>query len=531
MADVAVTADVTRIDTMEVDTYVSDITGGEPHGADVDFRYQGSASISRKVSNVADAGFGTTGVAAPYDLTGTKKTIVFKVQVTNVNAMDAKGSTGLRLRIGSSPSDYYEYDIEGYDSYPARGGWLIRAIDPNIAGYRSRTVGTPDLTNADWFGIICGFTAAARDRNLMMDSVDLVGSLTLKGGDGASADGSFADFKAFDYDTINNRYGIIYEEDGVYYVTGCLIIGSSAEATEFTTLDEKIIFPNGRFAAGYSEIKFDLSNSGTVINLDRSVFIGQGDEVTTDTRPDFTVSGSNGSLDIDYCFFINFRNITLSAGVTFDGNNIVGGSETLTQNGATIANSIFDKPVKSAGEAFVISDTPNLISGCEFYSGGAGHAIEITDAGTYTFQNNIFVDYGANDTNNASIYNNSGGHVTLNVTGCSGITVRNGSGATTTVNQVVLLTINVEDEDGDPIEGAAVAIYTTGGTQLMNELSTAGGVAQESYSYVSDTDVIIRVRKSSSGGTRYFPLETADVVDSSGLKATVVLIKDNIASA
>lgn len=83
----------------------------------------------------------------------------------------------------------------------------------------------------------------------------------------------------------------------------------------------------------------------------------------------------------------------------------------------------------------VLTGFPSNIINCSFTQGDSGgHAIEITQPGTYSFVGNTFEGYGLDGTTDASIYNNSGGHVVLNVSGGGDTpTVRNGAGATTEV--------------------------------------------------------------------------------------------------
>ncbi len=72
---------------------------------------------------------------------------------------------------------------------------------------------------------------------------------------------------------------------------------------------------------------------------------------------------------------------------------------------------------------------------CEFIgSSTSGHAIIITQAGSYTFNDLKFTGYGATDTNSAAIYNNSGGAVTINVVGGDLPTYRNGASASTNIS-------------------------------------------------------------------------------------------------
>jgi hypothetical protein len=99
--------------------------------------------------------------------------------------------------------------------------------------------------------------------------------------------------------------------------------------------------------------------------------------------------------------------------------------------------------------------------------------------------------------------------------------------ATTAVD----ITIEVEDINGNPITGASVAVYTVSdGTELMNEYTNAQGIAQETYNYLGDTDIEIRIRKSTPGSTRYFPIRTTGQITSTGFTLTAVMAEDTIAS-
>jgi len=122
--------------------------------------------------------------------------------------------------------------------------------------------------------------------------------------------------------------------------------------------------------------------------------------------------------------------------------------------------------------------------------------------------------------------------VTVNaVNGSNPSTYDNSGGGTTTIVNSVYLTVYVKDEDNNPVQDAAVYIEkASDGTELMNQLSDSNGKAQTTYNYTGDTDIIVRVRKSSPGATRYFPLKTTGTITSNGFTVTTVLIKDDIAS-
>jgi len=125
------------------------------------------------------------------------------------------------------------------------------------------------------------------------------------------------------------------------------------------------------------------------------------------------------------------RNVTTFTGLSFVNCTLV------TQNSAPVTASV-------VRNSKILSNLPSAISACTFTSGGTGtgSAIEINTPGTYTFSGNTFTGYGANDSTDAAIYNNSGGAVTINVTNAGNTpTIRNGTGATTTVSSAISLTL------------------------------------------------------------------------------------------
>jgi hypothetical protein len=119
---------------------------------------------------------------------------------------------------------------------------------------------------------------------------------------------------------------------------------------------------------------------------------------------------------------VTLREVFTFAGISFTN------CPSFTQNGAAIDGCAFTGTK-------VTSDDPANLSNNSFTSAGTGHAIEITTPGTYAFDANTFVGYGADGTTDAAIYNNSGGAVTLNLQnyGDQVPTVRNGAGASTTI--------------------------------------------------------------------------------------------------
>lgn len=204
-------------------------------------------------------------------------------------------------------------------------------------------------------------------------------------------------------------------------------------------------------------------------------------------------------------------------------------------------------------------------------AGGATGRADITAAGSGT----QYIYSAA-----AAIFNNTGGAVTINITdGGSTPSIRNSDGSSTTINNAVNLTVTVVDSSNGPIPLAQVAIYkVSDDSELMNEDTrdiTAGsfvvgtvyrivtvgttdftaigassntvgvvftatgvgsgtgtatdGVATESFNFITSTPIYVRVRKSSSGATKYLPASTTGTITSTGFSLTITLTQDTIA--
>lgn len=155
-------------------------------------------------------------------------------------------------------------------------------------------------------------------------------------------------------------------------------------------------------------------------------------------------------------------------------------------------------------------------------AGGATGRVDLTSAGTETHY-----IYSAG----AAIYNNSGGLVTLNVSGGgTAPTIRESNGSSTVINNTVTVKVTVKDEGNNNVQNARVAIYKSSDmTEILNALSDVNGIAQTtSYNYLGDTAVVIRVRKSSSA-PKFIPVNTSGTITSTGLNTTITFIADTVA--
>ncbi len=503
-----------------------------------DFFYQGVASLSNKVGTTA-AGVEMDNSTGTHDMSSPDQIWLAKVNATNYQALNPKGTTGMILYIGSANLNHqYRYYVHGNDTYPLAGGWVFIPIDPNIAGYRDFTLGTPDLNNIDYWAVSCDFSATSKSENVMMDAIDIFDSgtgLTLTRGDGQApaSRGSFQKFADADEGTAGNRWGIIRTIDGIFYVIGVLTVGDNLVETDFTDTGKVVVFVDGRCGAGWCGLDVDTRQANSVFTCLGVTFIGRGTKSgTADTRPDYDIigpAGSGASCTFTLCAFREWRQFLMSDGCTIDRCVMSRGGQ-VVQNGGIISGCQFDNTQIGDGNANVLSDDPTRVfdSTWEFSN---GHAIEMDTTGTYDFDGNKFTGYGADESTDAAIHNSSGGLITLNIGagGDTAPTVRNTGGSTTVLNITVGLIIRVRQQDGTILGAAQCAIYdASDDTELMNEDSDGGtGDATQTFAYPgSDVAVYIRVRKSSTG-QRYIPNSTTATITSTGLDVTVVMAEDD----
>lgn len=102
-----------------------------------------------------------------------------------------------------------------------------------------------------------------------------------------------------------------------------------------------------------------------------------------------------------------------------------------------------------------------------------------------------------------------------------------------TINTGVNLTVHVQDTSQTSINGASVQIFQTSVPTniLLNTTTNASGNATASITLSAGTGLTIRVRKSTTGATRYVPAETPTTVPTADSTVTVTLAQDAIVAA
>lgn len=150
----------------------------------------------------------------------------------------------------------------------------------------------------------------------------------------------------------------------------------------------------------------------------------------------------------------------------------------------------------STSSAAVLTNDPSDISGTSFTSAGTGYAVKIkngTPAGSYNYYGNTHTGYGADNTTNAAINNDSGNAITLVLqAGDTPPTVNNTNGSTTAFD-VPAVSVEVKDY----IAGSRVRYYnTTQATEVYNDTPSGTTFAFVNAGEFDDGDSVnIRVTK------------------------------------
>lgn len=686
---------------MAAPTYASDLTdiltdmasttgwtalGGGASGLvapETDFFIQGSNCISKAGWSTATKGmiFGNaSGITVP---SGKAVYIWIYFWASNSTAVEASG--GIQALIGSSATAFKQWYIRGSDTL-VYGGWVCGVVDPTITA--DATTGSPTAT-LQFFGAQANVPAAgpSKGQPLGIDAFRYGRDYTCTNGDLANGYATFAGAALFN-DNSARRYGQFQGIDGGYLMQCRFLFGSAATAVDFRDSNRNILIARTTKVSS-SFNRFEVVNASSNIALTNISVAALG----TTSRGDW-VTTDNATVNLSSCSFTDmgtfgFASNTTATSTTFRRCQLI------TQNSATFSSCIFDSTADSS-RAILANNLSNIAT-CKFISGGTGHGIELTTAGTYTFSANTFTGYGSNNTTNAAIYNNAtpttvvsysetnqdaltslnsggtvgagqsfagnggvlsacrfylkktgsptgnavckiyahsgtfgtssiptgaalatsdnfdvstlttslaltefkftgsnnitltnatnyiltieysggsagnsldvgrdassptasgnfstyngttwtavsgsdacfylytGGALILNITNNGGTpTYRNALGCSTTINNAVSLQVVVKNSTGTAIQSARVAIYkVSDNSEITNTLTNISGIVSSSYAYTVDEPIYIRVRKSSTGTTRYINNDSSGTILSTGFSATVNLLTDTTAS-
>ncbi len=441
-------------------------------------------------------------------------------------AVNTDASAGIEMAVGASITAFHRWTVGGSDfgRYPY-GGWQNFVVDPEVSTGRT-TTGSPG-TNYRWVGMLCDVVSAISKGSPY--GIDVIrygrGEISTINGQ-ASAYGTFEDMATAN-DASSAKWGLFQETGGSYLWKGLMSLGTTT-ASDFRDANRTIVIDNTRrVQSTFNKIEVNHASSNIEWTAISITALGTTSKGAFEAVDDATIAMTDCTFT-DMDTFIYQSNSTLT-------NTTFRRCGQITQGSGTFDDCTFDD---STSAVSLVVDSLADVSDCTFNSDGSNHAVNLgTVAATTSMSwNNYLNDYatysaGGTSTGNEAILVNVASGQTLTINVGSGYDTpsyyNTGTGDVDVVNSVTV-NVYVKDSDNNAIENAAVAVYkTSDDTQIMNELSAAStGLATESFAFLSDTNVYIRVRKSSTG-TRYIPVKTTGVISSSGLTTTVVLIEDN----
>jgi len=515
---VTVTSNLTIISNCDSET---NWNSNDPSFGLDDIRKEGSYSLSMDVDIETSYMRYDLGSAQDYS---NRVLYVWMMSMTP-SFLDTKANGGMQIFIEDSSGNQSYWYVGGSDTY--KGGWKCFSV------YCSSTPDANNGTNADpsqvrYIGVrYKGIAKSKLSANCYVDFVRY-GSATQPAvkilGGSASSPLTWEDLFI---DDDSACIGVIQKGEGTYLLNGGVQFGDESSGDVY--FQDKLQVLQWEDVPSIPD-QFKLSVVNNPSGIASVIFGEKSDEV-----------GLGGGLirakNTLYPYKVEVTDADVSTfklcGVTFlDASTITFPSEEV---GAEALNCLFQScdrvdPSSStfrfctfvdAKDVALLLPSSHNVKDCSFLSNPK--AIEIDTSGTFTFDNLTFTGNGID------IYNTSGGTVVIQcVNGSNPSSSSSPNGGAVEIQNVVYLRIYVKDSEGEPIPNARVAIYKSSDmTQLMNELTDGNGKAEETFQYPgSDIEVIIRVRKSTAGATRYIPIETIGVIGVDGLTQYVTMYVD-----
>lgn len=468
-----------------------------------DDNVQGTGALGIKASSGVNEMYTTSlGPTAPYNFSAGGSRSGHHIIMWFNTKTPVDTTNGLRIVVGNGTSRGH------WNVYPRsfyKGGFVTAVVNTarpfdTIATGSWTTGGNPaQLTSISQVGGVFNTLTSIMGNfnNMQLDQFTVGLGVRVDGGT-VGTPNNFETVRAVDEDT--NKWGWWSSSAGSVIGKGKLYIGpASGSATSvFSSVGAKVIFANERVAAGFYEIA--ARGAGTAVSFNLSSISAAS---SADARWGLTVDSTTQSFSDTNGVWSGGGTLSLSANSSLVGTTLVD-CQKLNLNGASVDSISVLSAATTAGNAFITTSNLGLITNSDF-AGSTGHAIEITTPGNYSFSGNVFSGYGIDGSTNAAIYNNSGGLVTINISGGGNSpTVRNGTGATTNVvNAKVFSVTNVLPEteirifrQSDLVELGGVENVTTGAG--ANNVSTSADPDNAgryrviySYGYTSDIPVFV----------------------------------------
>lgn len=405
------------------------------------------------------------------------------------NALNTQAAGGLRVFVGSATTAFKQWYVKGANTY-TYGGWFCVPVDPNTT--QDATTGTPTAT-LQYFGAAATLNATSAVSKGNPFGVDVLrygrGEMRLNGGDLANGYATFAGYAAQN-DSQANRWGLFQAIDGGYLWQGLMVLGFTS-AVDFRDSNAAIQIANTqKVGAAFNRIEVRQATSrvdwtGVSISALGTVAKGQFEMV------------NNATVNLTTCTFTDMDTFVFQSGATLVSTTFRRCGR-VTLGGATVTGCSFER--STATTSLLVGGSVSTVSNCSFVSDGSNHAIEITAAGSYTFNGLTFSGYAAGSTGSPVTPTSTGNEAvyvnvatgTVTISSDTALSVRS-AGATVNVvaGQKTLTVTGISS-------GSDVVILTAGTDTVLTSNDGATNPVtsfQYAYTYAANTFVDIAVYK------------------------------------
>jgi len=471
--------------------------------------YENGTSLSFQHSNADEHTYTTAVTGSPVDLSDATVFLIVKVNQQNTQA-----NGGMKYVLGDG-TDRIGIETNGADNPGVQLSNLFYGMSLDVtnrtaftqhvfAGVAANLTVTA-ITVAGYGSLHLAKAQGAVD-NVYLDRLSWIANdspaITINGGTSGTPE-TWSDVAG---DDSTNGWGVCGNPVASQFQINCpFAIGTTAAADSYFTMSNVQLYLLGQTYAATHFFWELLANAGQTHQLviDGSQVISVAG--ATGVPCDLNWNNSNfDNIQVDGSLFVGIGNLTLPVDsatrwirtTTFDS------PTRITPNTFEMTDCVLAAGSNTNANGMVLLDTAgdsDNMSGISFISDGTGHAIEISAAGTYDFNNITFTSYGADGTTDAAVYISVNAAVTINVLGGGDTpTVRN-SGTAPTINNSVTVTVDgVAEGTACKVVANETAGTVTVGDTLGEGLADSTGAFSFSLNYEgafgAGLDVIARAR-------------------------------------
>jgi hypothetical protein len=505
----AVTSQLTSLETFESSPVYNDIGSGGGAGDNTDIFMEGAQSGGRRCDNATNKGFMAT--ISSTDLSGVGEHVRMWVLINQWPSV-----TALHARIRSGINYYDNHDYPNAD-IPGLFGWIPFWVDVSRTPDSVGSSGGCNEAAVTDIGFYCTIgNVGGAGHNTFLDEIMNGTSGYLWDGTG----GSFADFRTYEATNVEGVLIPSYQADLCF---ARLEIGSST-ATTFTDSGFTIVFPDQALVSTtFMGLTIDLQNASTSVSLTNGALVS-GNPASATNRFDILITGTSGSLTMDTMLINGARTIELNSACTFTNNVVLNsGVVDATKSGSVGADcsgtKIIDSTVAADASAFIwdVNEDPDAKTENMVFDRGtnAHHAIELgtNSPTTVTFSDLTSVGFNASHGQNDSFFYvaRTVGTVTINVTGTGNFKYKS-AGAT------VIMNVNPRSYTlTNLVVGSEVRMFRVSDGVELDGIESCSATFVYNYDYVSDVPIFVIIQK-----TNYEWLRINDTLKNSDKSQKVI---------